>query len=102
MASNFASWIEEHPEWELVAPAPFSTVVFRYAGISLTADQQDEANLSILEEVNEAGEIFISHTRLDGKFVLRLSIGNIQTKERHVQNACKILQESSSEWTFAR
>ncbi|MBE22226.1 MAG: amino acid decarboxylase [Gemmatimonadetes bacterium] len=102
MASNFASWIEEHPEWELVAPAPFSTVVFRYAGISLTADQQDEANLSILEEVNEAGEIFISHTRLDGKFVLRLSIGNIQTKERHVQNAWKILQESSSEWTFAR
>ena len=95
MAGNFASRIQKHRQWELVVPAPFSTVVFRYVGTNLTAEQQDKANQHILKEVNKRGQIFISDTRLDGKVVLRLSIGNIQTKGRHVQNAWDLLQEAS-------
>ena len=95
MASEFASWIVEHSEWELVAPVPFSTVVFRYIGRHLSSEQQDACNLHILTSVNKTGEIFISDTRLDGKVVLRLSIGNIQSKEKHVQNAWEVLRRAS-------
>lgn len=95
MASEFASWVVEHSEWELVVPVPFSTVVFRYIGRHLSSKQQDACNLHILTSVNKTGEIFISDTRLDGKVVLRLSIGNIQSKEKHVQNAWEVLRRAS-------
>jgi aromatic-L-amino-acid decarboxylase len=99
MASDFSSWVVAHPEWELVAPTPFSTVVFRYIGKDLSPEQQDSCNSQILERVNRTGEMFISDTRLDGKVVLRLCIGNIQSKERHIQNAWNLLQKSSMQIT---
>ena len=99
MASDFSSWVVAHPEWELVAPTPFSTVVFRHIGKDLSPEQQDSCNSQILERVNRTGEMFISDTRLDGKVVLRLSIGNIQSKERHIQNAWNLLQKSSMQIT---
>lgn len=101
MASKFSSWVAEHSDWELVAPTPFSTVVFRYVGKGLTPEQQDACNLQVLGEVNRTGEMFISDTRLDGKVVLRLSIGNIQSKDRHIKNAWDLLQKSSMHFTTA-
>jgi aromatic-L-amino-acid decarboxylase len=80
LASLFESWIREDPEWEVVAPRHFSVVCFRRRG-------SDEDNEVLLERVNERGEIFISHTRLDGQYLLRLAIGNEQTTEDDVRRA---------------
>jgi aromatic-L-amino-acid decarboxylase len=80
LASLFESWIREDPEWEVVAPRHFSVVCFRRRG-------SDEDNEALLERVNERGEIFISHTRLDGQYLLRLAIGNEQTTEDDVRRA---------------
>ena len=102
MARQFSQWIQEHLEWELVAPTPFSTVVFRYVGKGLTQEQEDVCNLGILEEVNSTGEMFISDTRLGGQVVLRLSIGNIQSKERHIENAWNLLRKASIKVTGSR
>jgi aromatic-L-amino-acid/L-tryptophan decarboxylase len=86
LAELFAGWVDADPDWELVAPQRFSLVVFRLRG-------SDDDNAALLERVNRTGEIFISHTRLDGRYVLRLAIGNARTTEEDVWRAWKVLRE---------
>ena len=85
LAQLFASWVESEPGWEIVAPHPFSVVCFR-------RNASDEENEGILERANASGEIFISHTKLDGRYVLRLAIGNLRTTEDDVRRAWDVLQ----------
>ena len=80
--------MRDEPGWELCAPRPFSVVCFRKEG-------SDEENEAILERVNASGEIFISHTKLDGRYVLRLAIGNERTTEDDVRRAWDVLQRDS-------
>jgi aromatic-L-amino-acid decarboxylase len=87
LAGLFASWVEESPDWEVVAPLRFSLVVFRRKGT-------DEENEEILSRANASGEIFLSHTKLDGRFVLRLAIGNERTTEADVRRAWEVLNAS--------
>jgi aromatic-L-amino-acid/L-tryptophan decarboxylase len=84
LAQLFAELVEADPEWELVAPQRFSLVVFRRNG-------SDEENEAILERANRSGEIFLSHTKLDGRYVLRLAIGNARTTEADVRAAWEVL-----------
>ena len=91
LAQLFASWVDESPDFERLAPVPFSVVCFRAR--ARQSDDADRLNERILEAVNRTGEIFISHTRLDGRYVLRLAIGNLHTTESHVMRAWTLLQE---------
>jgi aromatic-L-amino-acid decarboxylase len=84
LAQLFAAWVEEDPAWELVAPQRFSLVVFRRHG-------SDEENEAIVERANASGEIFLSHTKLDGRYVLRLAVGNARTTEDDVRRAWEVL-----------
>lgn len=84
LARLFADWVEADPDWELVAPLRFSLVAFRRNG-------SDEENEAIVERANRSGEIFLSHTRLDGRYVLRLAIGNARTTEDDVRRAWEVL-----------
>ncbi len=90
----FASWIDEHPDFERMAPAPFSTICFRVH----PAGMNDEAKLEwlneqLLQRVNDTGNLFISHTKLNGKFVLRLTISGLRTEEKHVREAWELINE---------
>jgi aromatic-L-amino-acid decarboxylase len=87
LARLFASWLEETPGWEIVAPYPFSVVCFWREG-------SDEENEALLERVNATGEAYLSHTRLNGRYVLRLAVGNIRTTENDVSRAWELLQEA--------
>ena len=80
LASLFEAWVRAEPGWLLAAPRPFSVVCFR-------RDASDEDNEALLQRVNARGAIFISHTRLDGRYVLRLAIGNERTTEADVRRA---------------
>jgi len=95
LATLFASWVDGSSEFERVAPVPFSVVCFR-ARTASANDDGDSLNESILEAVNSTGEIFISHTRLNGRYTLRLAIGNLHTTETHVRRAWEVLQEQTS------
>jgi aromatic-L-amino-acid decarboxylase len=97
LARLFASWVDASAEFERLAPVPFSVVCFR----ARTAMNDDEANVlneRVLEAVNSTGEIFISHTRLNGRYTLRLAIGNLHTTETHVRRAWELLQEQLSKF----
>jgi aromatic-L-amino-acid decarboxylase len=88
LAELFAGWVDAEPGWSLVAPQRFSLVVFR-------RDGSDEQNEALLERVNASGEIFISHTKLDGHYVLRLAIGNARTTEDDVRRAWDVLRKEA-------
>jgi aromatic-L-amino-acid decarboxylase len=88
LARLFASWVEAEPGWEVVAPYPFAVVCFRHGG-------SDEENEALLQRVNDTGEIFISGTRLNGRYVLRLAVGNVRTTEADVSRAWEVLRESA-------
>ena len=89
LAALFEEWVRDEPGWELCAPRPFSVVCFRRAG-------SDEENEALLERVNATGELFISHTRLDGRYVLRLAVGNLRTTEDDVRRAWEVIRASAS------
>ena len=88
LADLFAGWVEQSDDWELVAPQRFSLVVFRRNG-------SDEANEQLEARVNASGEIFITHTKLDGRYVLRLAIGNARTTEEDVRRAWDVLNKEA-------
>jgi aromatic-L-amino-acid decarboxylase len=96
LAQQFAGWVDAHPDFERLAPAPFSVVCFRAkpAGREWTEGELTRMNEAILTRVNDSGEIFISHTVLGGRFTLRVAIGNLQTTERHVRRAWELIQQA--------
>jgi aromatic-L-amino-acid decarboxylase len=95
LAQTFAGWVESDPDWELLAPVPFSLVCFRYAPSGTTEAERDRLNEEIMHAVNASGDVFLSHTKLRNHLALRLAIGNIRTEERHVALAWDRLRSAS-------
>lgn len=102
LARLLGSWIDDTPDWERRAPVPFSTVCFRYVPTGLTDDALDELNADLLEEVNRSGSVFCSHTRVRGRYTIRIAIGNIRTDERWVERAWEAMQSAASKVMGAR
>jgi aromatic-L-amino-acid decarboxylase len=97
LAQELQQWIARADNWEQLAPAPMSTVLFRHhpAGISDEA-QLERHNRAILEEVNRSGQAFLSHTIVRGAFGLRLAIGNLRTQRSHLLGTWRLLQDVAS------
>jgi aromatic-L-amino-acid decarboxylase len=93
----FAGWIDAHPEFERMAPTPFSTVCFRVNPGNLNEKSLDALNEKLMNKVNETGKLFITHTKLNNKFVIRLVVSGIRTKESHVRDAWELIQKTYSE-----
>jgi aromatic-L-amino-acid decarboxylase len=93
LARQFATWVDESAVFERMAPTPLSTVCFRAHPPGLDDNETlNTLNAELLDAVNETGEIFMSHTKLNGKYTLRLAIGNIRTDEKQVEWAWHLLQ----------
>ena len=84
----FASWVEADSSFEIVAPVPFSTVCFRLKSA-------DAANQALMDRVNASGKIFISHTRLNNRLVLRFTVGNLRSTEEHVRMAWDLIRNEA-------
>jgi aromatic-L-amino-acid decarboxylase len=98
LARLFASWVDGDDDFERMAPVPFSVVCFRARPRGLaTAAEIDRFNTQLLDAVNATGEVFLSHTRLDDRIVLRLAIGNLRTSEEHVARAWALLREHTDQ-----
>jgi hypothetical protein len=85
IARTFAGWVDQASDFERLAPAHFSVVTFRYRPPGEDRETVLEAlNASILQRINASGEVFLSHTKVDGRYALRLAVGNVRTTEAHV------------------
>jgi aromatic-L-amino-acid decarboxylase len=83
LARELAAWIAADPDFELAAPVPFSVVCWR-ARWDAPGEEEDRRNERLLEAINASGRFFLSHTRLRGRLVLRVAIGNLRTTAAHV------------------
>ncbi|MFN0280094.1 MAG: pyridoxal phosphate-dependent decarboxylase family protein [Pyrinomonadaceae bacterium] len=116
LARLFASWVEDSEDWELLAPVPFALVCFRACARSphtskgstdeelnalsepgavatgfLTDGELNDLNERIMNDINASGDAYLSHTKLNGKYTLRLSVGSIRVEEKHVRKVWDLL-----------
>jgi aromatic-L-amino-acid decarboxylase len=89
LARLFASWVEESESFELMAPVPFALVCFRACPAG--EKDPDALNERLMNEINATGKAYLSHTRLNDKFTLRLSVGSIRVEERHLVKVWELL-----------
>jgi aromatic-L-amino-acid decarboxylase len=86
LAQQFLKWVQSDERFEIVAPAPLNLVCFRLRG-------SDEENEKLLNDLNATGKMYLSHTRLNDRFTLRLCVGQSQTEERHVRSAWELIKQ---------
>jgi aromatic-L-amino-acid decarboxylase len=89
LAQRFAGWIEKDDRFALCTPPPLNLVCFRHRG-------GDDVTRRLMEKVNGSGKIYLTHTVLDGRWVLRFCVGQTLTEEHHVETAWRILQETAA------
>jgi aromatic-L-amino-acid decarboxylase len=95
LAQEFAAWVRAEPDWEIAAPHPLSLVCFRHAPPGTSEAEREALNARVMHAVNASGEAFLSHTKLNDRYVLRLAIGNIRTDRRHVARAWALLRAAA-------
>ena len=92
LARLFASWVEDSPNFEMLAPVPFALVCFRACPAGV--DDLNALNEKIMNDINASGEAYLSHTKLNGKFTLRMSVGSIRVEERHIMKVWQMVQSA--------
>ena len=90
LAQEFAGWVRQSDRFELIVPPPLNLVCFRYKG-------SDDFNRQLLENLNRSGQLYLTHTTLNGHYTLRLCVGQTNTEARHVADAWKLIQETAKE-----
>ena len=88
LAQDFAGWVEKDEDFELTAPVPLNLVCFRHRG-------GDDLNRALLSRLNESGELFLTHTSLDGTYTLRFCVGGTFTEAKHVHNAWDLIRQTA-------
>jgi len=91
LAAELAGWIDDDPGFEIAAPHPFSLVVFR--AVPPDDSDSDEWNRRLLEAVNRDGRVFLSHTTVGGRYVIRLAVGSARGTEQAVRDAWRLLKQ---------
>ena len=95
LAREFAGMVHFEGGWEITAPVMLSLVCFRYVGNLTNEDDIAVANAAIMETVNAGGHAYLSHTRIGGRYTLRLAIGNIRTDREHIEQAWVALRKAA-------
>jgi aromatic-L-amino-acid decarboxylase len=94
----FAEWIDEDPQTERMAPVPMSTICFRLHPKNINNEKElEELNLRFFNELDVTGDILISHTRLNGKYVLRVNMSGLRMELRHIEKAWEIIKTKAEE-----
>lgn len=100
LARLFANWVDDSPDFQMLAPVPFALVCFRahpvarqWISVEVMENSLNTLNEKLMNEINASGEAYLSHTKLNGKFALRLSVGSIRVEERHLRKVWDLLNE---------
>ena len=93
LAKLFAEWVESDERFELAAPVVMGVVCFRFVGAA--SDKIDNLNSMLVERINASGQGYITQTKLRGRTVMRIGLGNILTTEQHLRNVWELIQRSA-------
>lgn len=89
--------LQQHPLVEVLAPVSFNLICFRFKIPGLTEEKLNEWNENLLHRLNSTGKIYITHTKLNGKYTLRMVIGQTQVEERHILAAWDLITKTVDE-----
>ena len=89
LAHEFAQWVKSDDRFEVVAPVPLNLVCFRYRG-------SDDDNQRLMDRLNQSGDLYLTHTRLNDRFVLRFCVGQTNTEKKHVQRAWQRIRQEAA------
>ena len=108
LANLFANWIKDDARFKLAASVSLGVVCFRFVGSvvsggdagprsapSATEDKLDRLNSEIVEEINASGRAYLTQTKLRGRTVMRIGLGNVLTSEDHLREAWEIIRETA-------
>lgn len=98
-AGDFARWVDEDSSFELLAPAPLATVCFRLKPANIAEEELNDLNKQFLEKINGTGNIFLTHTTLNGKYTIRFVVGQTNTEKRHIAQAWQIIRNVAADLT---
>jgi aromatic-L-amino-acid decarboxylase len=90
LAQQFAAWVQNDSRFELAAPVPLNLICFRLRS-------GDADNQKLMDRLNQGGDLYLTHTRLDGKLTLRLCVGQTHTQARHVERAWQLIQQVTAQ-----
>ena len=102
LATLFASWVDADQSFVVAAPVTMGIVCFRYRRDGAAAEEEDELNQSIVEGLNAGGRMYLTHTRLKGRVVMRIGLGNVLTTEHHLAEAWQSILTASQRLPLAR
>jgi aromatic-L-amino-acid decarboxylase len=94
-ATDFASWVENDPDFELLAPAPLATVCFRMNMGGADAEKLNSLNKHLLEKINASDKVFLTHTTLNGNYTIRFVVGQTRSERHHIEEAWRVIKEAS-------
>jgi aromatic-L-amino-acid/L-tryptophan decarboxylase len=94
-AGEFAGRVDNDPDFELLAPAPLATVCFRFNPQIADEEKLNSINRQLLDEINNTGDVFLTHTLLDGKFAIRFVVGQTRTEKQHIDKAWAIIKTAA-------
>ena len=97
LAQELAAWVDAAADFERMAPVPFGLVCFRYRPPGVPEEELDRLNERLLAAVNATGRVFLTHTRIGGRYAIRLVIGQRTTERRHVEEAWRLVREAAEE-----
>jgi aromatic-L-amino-acid decarboxylase len=90
LAQEFARWVQADPRFELAVPPPLNLVCFRHRG-------GDGPNQALMDRLNQSGDLYLTHTRLQDRLTLRLCVGQTHTERRHVERAWQRIRETAAD-----
>jgi aromatic-L-amino-acid decarboxylase len=104
LGQRFTRWVDASPDFELLAPVPFSTICFRYRPALLAAKQDepdvaeelDRLNIALMDAINLSGEVFLSHTRLRGRFTIRVALANLRTGDADLDRVWQAIRREAA------
>lgn len=94
LAEAFEQWVDGHPDFEIMAKRTMNVVFFRYhPPAKHDEDELNQLNSRLVEELKSDGRIFLTHTKVSGKWVLRMVIAQTYVEERHLEKAWQVIRE---------
>ncbi|MEV4730903.1 aminotransferase class I/II-fold pyridoxal phosphate-dependent enzyme [Saccharopolyspora sp. NPDC049426] len=95
LAQEFAARVRDDPDFELLEPHPFALVCFRPRYPDLPVDEANERTHRVMNALNDSGDLYLTHTKIGGRTLLRLAIGSPATERRHVEAAWERIRRAA-------
>ena len=98
LAKKIMNHVVEDQDFELMAPVPLNTICFRYHPKSVNdTEMLNSMNEELLQKVNQSGKMYITHTKLNGQYTLRMVTAQTNVSERQIENAWELIRTYSDE-----